>query len=416
MTMKARVLLLGMVVLAALWSTGCGHYDCGITKGNTTCSSGSSSTKSGGGNNNQPTGDAYVYLADPGGIQGFTLQESKSTLVQNCTPTTCPSGLPSFTAVTGTPEWAVVAQKNILYVEYSPSADLTSSIYAWTIAPDATLTNGTSSVYPFTLPFKTTGGAQAMIENPAGTFLFMIDSTAGNPQIDVYQIGSSGALTQVGVGTPLPSGFQPYNLAIDGLGKYLYVSNISGSSTTEIAAYTITSGVLGTVPGSPFSSNLTQMQGDSSGKYLIGTSATLSNADPHIYVWAITQSGANAGAITSLASAATVNSPNSVVVQPSSGGTLVYAFNVTGANIGGKAEGYTLNASTGALTVIGGSPFNAGGDAGQFDQAGKFLFARDLFGKNMAVYDVTTDPTLSTPAGSQTWDADPWAWAVTDPN
>ena len=73
MTTKARVLLLGMLVLAALWSTGCGHYVCGITKGATSCSSGGTTTKSGG-DPNTPTGDAYVYLADPGGIQGFTLQ------------------------------------------------------------------------------------------------------------------------------------------------------------------------------------------------------------------------------------------------------------------------------------------------------------------------------------------------------
>jgi 6-phosphogluconolactonase (cycloisomerase 2 family) len=256
-----------------------------------------------------------------------------------------------------------------------------------------------------------------MIENPAGTLLFMIDSTAGNPQIDVFQVGSGGVLTQVGVGTPLPSGFQPFNLAVDGLGKYLYVSNVSSSSTTQIMAFTITNGALSTVPGSPFSSNLTQMQGDPSGQFMIGTTATLNNADPNIWVWGITQSGANAGAITLLGSAATANSPNSVVVQPNSGGTKVYAFNLTGGGIGGPVEGYTLNPSTGALTIISGSPFAGGGDAGQFDQAGKFLFVRDLFAKQMTVFDVTTNSgALTTSVASQTWDSDPWAWAVTDPN
>ena len=408
MTMKVRVLLAAVVVMISLASVGCGHYTCGATFGSSTCSGGNGGLNNGN-NGGQPTGDAYVYVANPGGIQGMTLEEAKGTLVDNCTPSTCPSGLTDFP--TGTPEWAVIAQKKILYVEYSPSADLTSSIYTWTLAPDGLLTNGASTVYPYPLPFRTTGGGQAMIENPAGTFLFVIDATAGNPQIDVYQIGSSGGLTQVGVPVSLPSGFQPYNLAIDGLGKYLYVSNISGSSTTKIMAYSISNGVLSTVTGSPFSLNLIQMQGDPTGKYLIGTTATLTNSDPNLYVLGIAQSGA----ISLLGSAATINSPNSVVIQPGTG-ALVYSFNLVGGTVGGNVEGYTLNPLTGQLSIITGSPFTAGGDAGQFDQAGKLLFVRDLFGKNMSVYDVSSSFTLSSSVGSQSWDPDPWAWAVTDPN
>ena len=416
MTMKVRVLLAAVVLTLTLASVGCGHYTCSATFGASTCTQGNGGLNNGN-NGGQPTGNAYVYLADPGGIQGFTLQESKDTLVQNCTPTTCPSGLPDYTKVVGTPEWAVIAQKKILYVEYSPSSALTSSIYTWTIAPDGLLTNGASTVYPFPLIFKTTGGAQAMIENPAGTYLFVIDSTAGNAAIHVFQIGNSGGLSEIGVGTLLPSGFEPYNLAIDGLGKYLYVSNIVGSSTTQIMAYSISSGVLSTVTGSPFTSTtitpLIQMQGDPSGRYLIGTTATLTNADPNIYVLGITQSGATAGAITALSQVATAKSPNSVVVQPVTG-ALVYSFSLTGGSIGGPVEGFQLSTS-GTLTALSGS-VGAGGDAGQFDQAGRFFFARDLFGKTMVVYDATSDPTLSTSVGSQTWDSDPWAWAVTDPN
>lgn len=410
MTMKARLTLVAMVVLAAMWSTGCGHYVCGITKGASTCSSGGGVTKSGGGG--AATGDAYVYTANPGAIQSLTLTEAQDTLAVSCFPATspiCPQGLPNVAV--GTEEWAVIAQKNVLYVGYSPS-----SVYAWTIASDGSLTNGPSTVYPFTLPFAVAGvGQQAMITNPAGTLLFFIDSQ--NAQIDVYQIGSSGGLTAVGVPVALPSGFQPYNLAMDGLGKYLYVSNVSGVNTSQIVAYSVSNGVLSTVPGSPFSLNLIQMQGDPSGQFMIGTKSTLSNADPNIYVLGITQSGANAGAITSLGQAPTANPPNNVAVQTGANGTLVYGFSLIGTSVGGPVEGYTLTPSTGALTIMSGSPFlNVGGDSGQFDQSGKFLFVRDLFSKNMTAFDVTTSPTLSTSVGSQGWAQDPWAWAVTDPN
>ena len=407
MTMKARVLLAAIVLILTLASAGCGHYTCGATFGASSCSQSGGGFNNGG--NGQPVGDAYVYVADPGGIQGFTLQQSKNTLVQNCTPSTCPAGIPNVPV--GTPEWSVIAQKKILYVEYSPSANATSYIYTWTIAPDGSLADGSSTVFPFNLPFQTTGGAQAMIQNPAGTLLFMIDATAGNAQIHVYQIGSSGGLSEIGIGTPLPSGFEPYNLAIDGLGKYLYVSNLSGSDTTQIMAYTITNGALSVVSGSPFSLGLTQMQGDSSGKFMIGTKSSVSQSDANIWVLNIGSSGA----LSLSGQIATAQPPVSVVVQPNAGGTLVYAFNLIGASIGGNVEGYTLNASTGALQVISGSPFSRGGDAGQFDQAGKFLFVRDMFSKNMSVFDVTADTTLSTTVGSQGWVSDPWAWSPTDP-
>ena len=69
------------------------------------------------------TGDAYVFTASPGAIQSYTLTEAQDTLAVNCTPSTCPEGLPNV--VVGTEEWAAIAQKNVLYVGYSPS-----SIYA----------------------------------------------------------------------------------------------------------------------------------------------------------------------------------------------------------------------------------------------------------------------------------------------
>jgi 6-phosphogluconolactonase (cycloisomerase 2 family) len=407
MTIKVRALLVTGLVMATIWMVGCGHYTCGITFGNSSCTASGGGISQGGGNT--PTGDAFVYIADPGEIQGFTFTKSSGTFADNCTPTTCPQGLPSLNV--GTEEWALAPQSKFLYVGYATSPSI---IYEWGIGTDGILTNGASSVYPFTFPFTVSGvGGQAMITNPTGTMLFVIDPTAGNAAIHVYQIGTSGGLTEIGVGTLLPSGFQPYNLAIDGLGKYLYVSNVVGSNTTQIMAYSIANGVLSTVTGSPFSSNLIQMQGDSTGQFMVGTTSTIANNDPNLYVMTITQTGANAGAPTLLGSIATVHPPAGVAVQPSSGGTLVYSFSITGAGIGGPVEGYTINTSTGALAPISGFAFQAGGDAIQFDQAGKFLFARDLFGKIMVIYDVS-DPTLANSVGSGVWEQNPWAWVATD--
>ena len=404
MTMKARVTLVAMVVLAALWSTGCGHYDCGITKGNTTCSNGGGSTKSGGGGN--PTGNAYIYIANPGGIQGMSFTQATGTFVDNCTPTTCPTVSDPRVG-----SWALVAQGKYLYAGYSE----TGTIYGWIIAADGSLTNITG-VYPLQLPSTITeAGFQAMIVNPAGTLLFMLNPT--NEQILVYQVGSSGGLTQVGSAVSLPTGFQPYNMAIDGLGKYLYVSNIvGGASTTEIQAYSIVSGSgtlnpIGTFLASTNAQlGLMQMQGDPSGKYLIGTADTLQNGDAHLYVLSIAADGSISPVVGS--PFITANPPDQVAVQPNTGGTLVYSATITGLAQGGPVEGFTLNPSTGALTTIAGSPFAAGADTLKFDQAGKYLFTGDVFAKDMSVFDVNTSPALSSSVGSVAWTAG--AWAPTD--
>src|SRR5215470_2782094 len=261
MTMRVRVILAAMIVAMTLASVGCGHYVCGITKGATTCGNSGDNNK-GSGNNN--TGDAYLYQADAGGIQGMTFTESTGKFVNTCTPSTCPT--------VNDPR-----------------------VGSWTVVADGSLSN-ISGVYPLQLPTTIPeGGFQTMITNPAGTQLFMLNPT--NQQILVYLIGSGGGLTQVGGAVQLPSGFQPYNMAVDGQGKYLYVSNIVGSATTAIQAYSIVSGSGTLNPIATFTTTsnpqfgLMQMQGDASGKFLVGTMSSLDNGDTHLYVLSIAADG-----------------------------------------------------------------------------------------------------------------------------
>lgn len=406
MTMKVRMLLVAMVLLAAMWTTGCGHYTCGQTFGASSCSGGNGGLNQGNGNN--ANGDAFVYVADAGGVQGMTFNESAGTVVNNCSPSTCPSGIPT----NALSYWSVIAQKKYLYVGYPSLAQ----IYGWSIASDGTLTAISGS--PFSASYwlgSTVGGSQEMITNPAGTLLFVLEPSGD--ALYEYTIGTDGVLTQVG--SPLILPFLPENLAIDGLGKYLYVSNsVSGCCTNEINGYKINSdNSLTLVPGSPFTSNgldlnyaLVQMQGEPSGKYMVGTTSCINNCDPNIYVLSI---GAT-GAITPVPGSPfpTTNSPTFITVQPGAVGTLVYSFTVNGAAIGGQVEGYTLNLSSGVLTNVSASPLPVTGDYGQFDQAGKYLFVRDLFSKDLNIFNVTSDATLTTPAGSVGWG--PGAWTPTD--
>jgi len=397
MAMKVRLLLSAVVLVGMMGLANCGHYVCGITFGSSTCTSSGGGLGQGGGGG---TGDAFLFLADAGGDQGFTLNASAGTITDIANPIT---GIPQ--GKTG--NWTVIAQKQFMYVGYPGLGQ----IYGYTISSTGALTGITGNPVAAGYLSGTIGGSQAMITNPAGTLLFVLSPSTNS--VYVYSIGTGGGLTLVSAAQPLP--FEPFNLAVDGTGKYLYVSNTSGGATTEIAAYTIGSGTLSLLPNSPFPSTVAQMQGESSGKYMIGTTASSTNADKHLYVLAITPSGASAGEIAPVANSpfTTAISPSSVAVQPSAGGTLVYALNLTNPGSGNFVEGFQISLSTGALTAINPSPFTVLGGSAQFDQSGQFLFVDEdpstTAATIMDVYDLSGGSALTTPAASVSWATGSWA-------
>jgi hypothetical protein len=401
MAMRVRLLVSAVVLVGMMGLASCGHYVCGITFGSSTCTPSGGGIGQGGGGG---TADAFLYLADAGGVQGFTLNASAGTLTDIANPITGIPNDPNY--------WTVIAQKQYMYIGYPGIGE----IYGFTISATGALTGIAGS--PFSAAYlsgSTLGGSQAMITNPAGTLLFVLNPT-GNA-VYVYSIGTSGALTQAGSAQPLP--FEPLNLAVDGLGKYLYVSNTSGGATTEIAAYSIgTGGTLTVVPNSPFVSTggnlnyaLAQMQGDPSGAYMIGTTASITNSDLNLYVLAIQSDGE----ITPVTNSPfqTKYSPGSIAVQPSPGGTLVYSLSSTNLGVINPIEGYQINLTTGALSAIAGSPFTDVGGAAQFDQSGQFLFVVEDPGAAsttaMDVYDLSSSPTLTTPTASLGWSKGSWA-------
>src|SRR5580700_364472 len=408
MAMKVRVLLSSVLLLATVWLVSCGHYTCGATFGSSSCSASGGGISQGGGGTS--SGDAFVYVADAGGVQGLTLDGSTGTFTDIPNPIT---GIPNATNY-----WNVIAQGQYMYIGYPGLGE----IYGYTIASTGALTAISGS--PFSAAYmigSTVGGPQAMILNPAGTMLFVLNQSAN--AVYVYTIGTGGLLTEAAT-SPLTLPFLPLNLAVDGLGKYLYVTSASTDTSVlpQIGAYIIGSaGTLTAVPGSPFISNgidlnyaLAQMQGDPSGAYMIGTTSSITNSDSHLYVLAITQSGANAGAITPVTGSPFVTSysPVAVAVQPSAGGTLVYSMSFKSLGIGNFVEGYTINLTTGALTAIAGSPFTVLGGAAQFDQSGQLLFVVEdpnSTTTEMDVYNVSVGSALVTPTATVGWGQGSWA-------
>jgi hypothetical protein len=429
------------IMLGTLLLSNCSPYGCRVTFGSSTCtSSGSSSlgggggSGGGGGGGGGATPTAFVYAVDDSGtIDGYVLSDSASTFgaISNFTA-------PTIYANSGGVGMALAQGQYV----YAGLGDSGGWLYGWTISASGSLSpiSGTPVAAPFLATLASPPGRSQMITNPTGTLLFISDTLQS--QIYVFQIGSGGVLTPVnnssGIpGFSLPLGFEPMNLATDGLGKYLYAINGNSSSHqgSAIAAFSIGTGsnlgVLTPVNGSPFSGagyNMWQVQGEPTGQFLVGTTGSTAYYgvpdDTNLYVFTISQSGSNPGAITLLAKTATTYSPFNIAVQSNTGGTLIYSL---GVNDTGTAfnpiEGFSIS-STGTLTADANSPFSNVGEGswGQFDQSGALLFVYASF-LNSSTNETTTQLSplsvgsggaLTQPVATGT-QANPGLWVVTDP-
>jgi hypothetical protein len=417
MTIKFRVLPILLVALATLWTAGCGHYTCGLTFGASTCgSSGSTGLNQGSGTGSTT---AFVYAVDTAGtIDSYTLNNTAATFAATSSYTS-----PTVPANDGG-KGMVVAQSQFLYAGFG----VTGALYGWSIdSSSGALTSVTGSPYTATFMPDVPANPHAMITNPAGTLLFIADIAPS--EIWVYQIGTDGSLTAA-TGSPFSTGsLVPGTLTTDGLGKYLYITQNSSTNTgTEIGAYAIgTDGALTIVPGSPFAFPMGQVQGEPSGKFLIGTTGNavpVSGVDLNeLFVFAISSTGT----LTEVPNSPfpTVFSPFSITVQPNSGGNLVYSFGLNDTATGFNApEAYQIDATTGALTAVSGSPFTnaAIGDLAQFDQSGTNLFvlsevmntSTSTLTDSIGALALGTDGVLTEPTTAITLTT-PGSWTVTDP-
>ena len=383
MTMKVRALFVFLLALATMLTVNCSPYSCQAEFGASTCTpsggglgGGGGNGGGGGGGGGTGTPTAFAFAVDEAGtIDGYTLNATAGTFGQ--TVGYVAPVIPSNDGGVG----MVVAQSQFLYAGFG-----NGTLYGWTISASGNLTNiaGSPFTATFLQDFVPPVGQAAIITNPSGTLLFMSDSIG--EKIDVYSIGSGGVVSPV-TGSPFTVPFEPMNLATDGQGKYLYA--INGNPTThtgsEIAAYTISSatgsvGALTPVPGTPFVYPMWLLKPEPTGNYMVGTTGnnvTLSgNDDDNLYVFSITQTGANAGALTQIGKTATTYSPFSIAAQSNSGGNLIYSFSFNDTATGFyPVEGFQIS-STGALTELSTSPFSnvAEGTWGQFDQLGTYLF------------------------------------------
>ena len=240
------------------------------------------------------------------------------------------------------------------------------------------------------------GGSASVVYTPK----FAYAANNGSNNVSAYTINpSTGFLTPI-TGSPFNAGTGPVSVTTDPVGKFAYVAN---SGSNDISAYTInaSSGILTPVSSSPFAAGTAPVSiaVDPSGRF-----AYVANRDDQtISAYTI---NASTGFLTAIVgspfSTGTKTHPFSLTVDPS-GQFLYVANDAAGFGLDGSIFAYTIDAVTGALTPITGSPFTTPGSepfAVTVDPSGKFAYMADGSGQTVWAFDISAATGALTLIGS----------------
>jgi 6-phosphogluconolactonase len=218
---------------------------------------------------------------------------------------------------------------------------------------------GTVTVGPST-PVTTNATPRGMALHPSKKFLYVTNARANT--ISIFNVGASGILTLSA--TPTPSGNGPDAAVIDPSGTYLLVTNVYGSNGSggDISVYTMDSGsgALTEVAGSPFPANQgpTAIQFTHSGNFVYVT-------NPNIGMVTGFSFSTSTGALTSVPGSPIISGAGASALAIDIDDQYLYAANPSAVNpppnqsTVGNISGFSINATTGALTLMQGSPFTA---------------------------------------------------------
>ncbi len=237
--------------------------------------------------------------------------------------------------------------------------------------------------------FRTGADPSALAVDPAGDFVYAVN--AGSDNVSAYSIDvSTGALKKV-AGSPFGTGRQPEGVAVDPTGKFAYVANAGAYSNSNgnVYAYKInaTTGALSPVFGSPFAA------GDAPIDVVVdpkGTFAYVTNQNSNnISAFKINATTGGLKQVTGSPFASAY--PGSVVVDPT--GKFAYVTDQGISSSGGGVWAYKINGTSGALTVVLGSPFAAGADPFSVvvDPAGKFAYVGNGGGATVSAYQINAN-------------------------
>ncbi len=218
--------------------------------------------------------------------------------------------------------------------------------------------------------FSSIGAAQAQ-----ACFVYVANN---NSTVSIYSVdAATGSLTDAGLASLDPTS-SSFSLAVNPAQTFLYVGTNSGHGTWGFAI-DADSGALTPLADSPFPLFASlSLAVDLSGRFLIaalgGPNVSSYRIDP------------DTGGLT-FASIVIGGTPWSVTFEPS--GQYVYVANVNSNNV----SGFHLNADSGELTAVPGSPFTAGANPSRVvaDPSGRFLYVSNSNGSNVSAYRIAAD-------------------------
>ncbi len=166
-----------------------------------------------------------------------------------------------LTALTGSP-LALYTGKGSTATVVTPTAMLitpnnsyvyvslqTLGVQVLTLGTGGALSTGSTPTFLPPLSTSTTPADYGLGSDPSSKFLFVCEFNTG---LRVFSIGTNGTLNEVS-GSPYTTGTGPTAVTMDPTGSYVYVAN-KGSNNISAFTFTLASGKLAVITGSPYSS------------------------------------------------------------------------------------------------------------------------------------------------------------------
>jgi 6-phosphogluconolactonase (cycloisomerase 2 family) len=233
-------------------------------------------------------------------------------------------------------------------------------------------------------PFATGTAPSDLTVDPSGQFVYVPNISSND--VSAYRLDpTTGALTPV-PGSPFATAAFPRSITVDPSWQFVYVlsDTVIGDTSTNISAYTLDAmtGALTPVAGSPFAAGTTRfgLKVDPAGRFVYVPNDGSNNISAYTI-------DPTTGVLIPVAGSpfAAGTEPFVLTVEPS--GKFVYVVNFISDNI----SAYTLDATTGALTPVAGSPFASGGAAPSgvtADPSGQFLYVpnQNIFSNNVSAF------------------------------
>jgi YVTN family beta-propeller protein len=242
--------------------------------------------------------------------------------------------------------------------------------------------------------------ADSITVDPIGKFAYVTDSgdvydygDGADGNVAMYTIdATTGALTSTGtINGNCPGLCLPSSVVVDPSGKFAYVAN-GGGSSTSVSMYTIngTTGNLtsiGTIAAGKVPVFVTV---DPSGKFVYVANA-FSGSAGSVSMYTI---NATTGALTSIGTIATGEDPVSVALDPA--GKFAYVTNSSSNDV----SMYTINATTGTLALIGTISSGTHPVSVVVDHAGKFAYVTNSGSNDVSMYTIDGATGVLTPIGT----------------